>query len=86
MVTQTLVELIGMILYVRFLLVIIRNEHRRQPACSYEFARPRVRPPGVAFKPGRRFTVEGMEILLVFEVGQRTGVPASTMRHYEGTG
>ena len=31
-VTQTLVELIGMVLYVRFLPVIIRNEHRRQPA------------------------------------------------------
>ncbi|MGL3808138.1 arsenic resistance protein [Paeniglutamicibacter sp. R2-26] len=31
-VTQTLVELIGMVLYVRFLPLIIRTEHRRQPA------------------------------------------------------
>lgn len=30
-VAQTLVELIGLVLYVRFLPVIIRNQHRRQP-------------------------------------------------------
>lgn len=41
------------------------------------------RPGGLTFESGRRFSVEGMRIS---ELAERTGVPATTLRFYEGAG
>lgn len=40
----------------------------------------------MTFDPGRRFTFDGMSTMRISQLAERSGVPATTLRFYEGAG
>lgn len=58
------------------------------PLCpvAEEEARPADRSAGLTFEPARRLTVTAMTDLLISQLAERAGVPATTLRFYESAG